>query len=147
MTHEKFMEEAIQQAKINLIDGGIPIGAILVKDGVIIGIGRNRRVQKQSVILHAEMDCLEDAGRLSANEYKKCILYSTLSPCSMCSGAVRLYGIPLVVIGEHETFHGPEWLLKESGTLVINLDNDECKELLTRFIKQNEALWNEDIGR
>lgn len=144
--HKTFMGKAIDQAVLGLEEGGIPIGAVLVKNGVVIGVGRNRRVQKNSAILHAEMDCLENVGRLSFEDYKQCTMYSTLSPCSMCSGAIRLYGISKVVIGEHETFHGPEWFLEESGIQVINMDEDICRTMMTKFIKKNPKLWYEDIG-
>jgi len=140
MNHLKFMQEAIKEAKKSLKQGGIPIGSVLVKENKIIGRGRNRRVQKKSAILHAEMDCLENAGRLSARDYKKCIFYSTLSPCEMCSGAIKLYKISVVVIGENETFKGP---LKK----FINLNLKECKVLMKNFIKKNLKLWNEDIGK
>jgi cytosine/creatinine deaminase len=143
--HLKFMAEAIKEAKKGLKEGGIPIGAVLVKSGKIIGKGHNRRVQKKSAILHAEMDCLENAGRLKASDYKKCVLYSTLSPCSMCSGAALLYKIPLVVIGENKTFKGPESYLKRYLKL-INLNLPECKNIMATFISDKPKLWNEDIG-
>jgi len=146
MDHGEYMEEAIKEARKGLSEGGIPIGAVLVRDGKIIGRGHNRRVQKKSAMLHAEIDCLENAGRLKAEDYQDCILYSTLSPCDMCSGAVLLYKIPLVVIGENETFKGPEAYLKERGVKLINLDDSECKELMAGFIKEKPVLWNEDIG-
>lgn len=140
------MGEAIREAKKSLDEGGIPIGAVLVRDGEIIARGHNRRVQKASAILHAEMDCIENAGRLASSEYAKCILYSTLSPCDMCSGTVLLYGIPMVVIGENETFKGPEDYLTKRGVNLINLDSRECKTLMAEFIKEKPGLWNEDIG-
>jgi creatinine deaminase len=146
MDHEKYLKEAIKEAKKGLKEGGIPIGAILVKDGKIIGRGHNRRVQKKSSILHAEMDCLENAGRLTAKDYAKCVLYSTLSPCDMCSGAVLLYKIPVVVIGENATFKGPEAHLKRRGVKLINLRDELCVEMMADFIKENPGLWNEDIG-
>ncbi len=141
----KFMSEAIKEARKGLKEGGIPIGAVLVKDGKVIGRGHNRRVQKRSAILHAEMDCLENAGRLKAADYRKCVIYSTLSPCSMCTGAILLYKIPAVVIGENRTFKGPE---SYSGKFVklVNLDLPECKQLMADFIKARPELWNEDIG-
>ena len=144
--HRKFMNEALKEAGKGLREGGIPIGAVLVKNGKIIGRGHNRRVQKDSAVLHAEMDCLENAGRLKAKDYEKCILYSTLSPCDMCSGAVLLYKIPFVVIGENKTFKGPETYLKKRGVKLINLDSKECRELMNNFIKAKPKLWNEDIG-
>ncbi|MEI7528972.1 MAG: nucleoside deaminase [Elusimicrobiota bacterium] len=139
------MSEAIKEARKGLKEGGIPIGAVLVKDGKIIGRGHNRRVQKRSAILHAEMDCLENAGRLKAADYRKCVIYSTLSPCSMCTGAILLYKIPTVVIGENRTFKGPESYSRKFVELV-NLDLPECKQLMAGFIKARPELWNEDIG-
>ncbi|MDO8803338.1 MAG: nucleoside deaminase [Elusimicrobiota bacterium] len=141
----KFIKAAIKEARKGLKEGGIPIGAVLVKGGRIIGRGHNRRVQKKSAILHAEMDCLENAGRLKAADYKKCVIYSTLSPCPMCTGAILLYKIPTVVIGENSTFKGPE---SYSGKFLrlINLDLPECKKLMADFIKASPELWNEDIG-
>lgn len=127
-------------------DGGIPIGSVLVHQGKIIGSGHNQRVQKGSVVLHGEMDALENAGRLSASTYKACTLYTTLSPCSMCSGTILLYGIPKVVIGENRSFKGEEQLLKDRGVSVEVLDNDECYELMQKFIQEKPELWNEDIG-
>ena len=126
--------------------GGIPIGSVLVIDGKIVGRGHNQRVQKGSSVLHAEMDCLENAGRLSAADYGKAVLYSTLSPCDMCSGAILLYGIPKVVVGENKTFQGPEDYLRSRGVEVEVLDNDGCRQLMLDFIASNESLWNEDIG-
>lgn len=144
--HEKFMKEAIKEAKKGLSQGGIPIGSVLVKNEKIIGRGHNKRIQKKSSILHAEMDCLENAGRLKAKDYKKCTLYSTLSPCDMCTGAILLYKIPTIVIGENKTFKGPEKYSKSKGVEIINLQNEECKQLMKDFIKNNPKLWNEDIG-
>jgi cytosine deaminase len=144
--HRVFMAEAIKEAQKGLRTGGIPIGAVLVKDGRIIGRGHNRRVQKRSAILHAEMDCLENAGRLKARDYRKCVLYSTLSPCAMCTGAVVLYKIPVVVIGENETFKGPEAYAGKCGVRLINLDRDECKTMMKEFVRKKPRLWNEDIG-
>ena len=144
--HEKFMLEAVKEAQKGLREGGIPIGAVLVKGGKIIGRGHNRRVQKKSAILHAEMDCLENAGRLKAKDYKKCVIYSTLSPCSMCTGAILLYKIPVVVIGENKTFKGPEAYSKKQGVTLVNLDMPECKTMMADFILAKPALWNEDIG-
>jgi len=146
MDHNQFMKEAIREAKRGLKEGGIPIGAVLVKDGKIIGRGHNRRVQKKSAILHAEMDCLENAGRLKAENYAKCTLYSTLSPCDMCAGAVLLYKVPVVVIGENKTFKGPETHLLRRGVKLINLNDETCIEMMAVFIKENPKLWNEDIG-
>jgi len=143
--HSRFMQAAIAEARKGLQEGGIPIGAVLVKDGKIIGRGHNRRVQKKSAILHAEMDCLENAGRLKAADYRKCVIYSTLSPCSMCTGAILLYKIPTVVMGENKTFKGPESYSKRFVKLV-NMDLTECKELMAGFIKVRPELWNEDIG-
>ncbi|MHA1819915.1 MAG: nucleoside deaminase [Promethearchaeota archaeon] len=143
---DEFMKAAIKEAQIGLEEGGLPIGAILVIDGKIVGRGHNRRVQKNSAILHAEMDCLENAGRLKASDYKKAVLYSTLSPCDMCSGAVLLYKIPKVVIGENVNFKGAEEYLKQRGVQVINYNNETCKKMMADFIKNNSELWNEDIG-
>lgn len=140
------MQEAIAQARQGLAQGGIPIGSVLVKDGVVVGRGHNRRVQKKSAILHAEMDCLENAGRLTAEEYAVCTIYSTLSPCDMCTGAILLYKIPLIIIGENSTFQGPEQYLLSKGATIINLDLTECKEMMKNFIVKNPTLWNEDIG-
>ena len=141
-----FLEEAIKEAKKGLAEGGIPIGSVLVIDGKIVGRGHNRRVQNSSSILHAEMDCLENAGRLSASDYKKATLYSTLSPCDMCSGAVLLYGIKKVIIGENRTFLGPEEYVKSRGVEVEVVNNQECCKLMESFIKDSPELWNEDIG-
>ena len=146
LNHHKFMLEALKEAKKGLREGGISIGAVLVKGNKAIGRGHNRRVQKKSAILHAEMDCLENAGRLSAKDYQKCVIYSTLSPCAMCSGAILLYKIPLVVIGENATFKGPEGYVRKQGVKLINLDLPECKTLMQNFIAQYPRLWNEDIG-
>ncbi len=140
------MQAAIEEAKKGLAEGGIPIGSVLVHDGKIIGRGHNRRVQQGSAILHGEMDALENAGRLSAKVYKECTIYTTLSPCSMCSGAILLYGIPKVVIGENETFMGEEALLKSRG-LEIEVKHDQtCIQLMKDFIENKPQLWNEDIG-
>lgn len=143
---DKFLEAAIEEAKKGRGEGGIPIGSVLVLDGEIVGRGHNRRVQKGSAILHAEMDCLENAGRLNAKDYQRATLYSTLSPCDMCSGAVLLYGIPKIVIGENQTFEGPEAYLKSRGIELKIADNQKCKEMMTSFIEENPELWNEDIG-
>lgn len=144
--HKKFMAEAVAEARKGFAEGGIPIGAVLVLDGKIAGRGHNRRVQKGSPTLHAEMDCLENAGRLSAAQYAKSVLYSTLSPCDMCSGAALLYKIPVVVIGENATFQGPEDYLRQRGVTLINLDLPECKDLMRSFIAAKPGLWSEDIG-
>jgi creatinine deaminase len=143
---DTYLEEAIEEARRGLESGGIPIGSVLVIDGEIVGRGHNRRVQSGSSVLHAEMDCLENAGRLSAADYKKSILYSTLSPCDMCSGAILLYGIPEVVIGENRTFAGPEDYLRSRGVGLQLIDDKTCFELMQTFIQENEVLWNEDIG-
>ena len=143
---DKFLESAIDEAKKGLAEGGIPIGSVLVIDNKIVSRGHNRRVQKGSAILHAEVDCLENAGRLKASDYQRATLYSTLSPCDMCSGAILLYGIPKVVIGENRTFSGPENYLISRGVKVINADDLICRQLMETFIKENPDLWNEDIG-
>jgi cytosine/creatinine deaminase len=140
------MAAAIEQAQIGLKAGGIPIGSVLVLDGQIIGRGHNQRVQQGSAILHAEMHCFEQAGRLSAKDYSRATLYSTLSPCDMCSGTALLYKIPRIVIGENRTFQGPEEYLRQRGVEFINLDNAECIELMKKFIQAKPELWNEDIG-
>lgn len=145
--HITFMREAILEARNGLEEGGIPIGSVLVRDGTIIGRGHNRRVQRGSAILHAEMDCLENAGRLAAAAYRTCVIYSTLSPCAMCTGAILLYKIPVVVIGEKTTFQGPEAYSESQGVKFVNLDLPECKEMMTDFIEANPQLWFEDIGK
>ena len=144
--HEKFMKAAIEEARKGLAEGGIPIGSVLVKEGQIIGRGHNRRVQKKSAVLHAEMDCLENAGRLKAADYQKCMIYSTLSPCDMCTGTILLYKIPEVVIGENQTFKGPEDYSQSRGVKLLNLESEECKKLMRDFIHEHPELWNEDIG-
>jgi creatinine deaminase len=143
---DEFMLAAIEEAEKGLKEGGIPIGAVLVYRGRIIGSGHNRRVQKGSVLLHGEMDALENAGRQKASVYRECTLYTTLSPCPMCTGAILLYGIPRVVIGENQTFMGEEELLRSRGVLVEVLQNPVCIRLMTDFIKTRPELWNEDIG-
>ena len=143
---DKFMLSALEEAKKGLEEGGIPIGSVLVIDDKIVGRGHNRRVQKGSAILHAEMDCLENAGRLKASDYRKAVLYSTLSPCDMCSGAVLLYKIPKVVIGENKTFQGPEDYLRSRGVMLQILNDSECIKLMGDFISKNPSLWDEDIG-
>ena len=141
-----FLAAAIEEARQGLAEGGIPIGAVLVIDGEIVGRGHNRRVQQESAVLHAEMDCLEHAGRLTARDYRRATLYSTLSPCDMCSGAVLLYGIPKVVIGEHRTFRGPENYLRSRGVALTIIDDPACRRLMETFIAGHPGLWNEDIG-
>jgi len=143
---DKFLEAAVEEAKTGLKEGGIPIGSVLVIDNKIVARGHNKRVQKESAVLHAEMDCLENAGRIKAADYKRATLYSTLSPCDMCSGAILLYGIPKVVIGENKTFKGPEEYVKSRGVEETVLDDPECKKLMEEFIEKNPELWNEDIG-
>jgi cytosine deaminase len=144
---DEFMKAALDEAKKGLSEGGIPIGSVLVVDGIIVGRGHNRRVQEGSTIKHAEMDCLENAGRMSAAMYRKSTLYSTLSPCDMCSGAVLLYGIPRVVIGENISFKGPEEYVIGRGVDVTVLNDEECIGLMSDFIGKNPGLWNEDIGQ
>ena len=143
---DKFLSAAIEEAKKGLAEGGIPIGSVLVLDNQIVARGHNQRVQKGSTVLHAEMDCLENAGRMKASDYSRAILYSTLSPCDMCSGAVLLYGIRKVVVGENKTFTGPEDYLRSRGVELEIFDNQECRQLMENFIKTNPELWNEDIG-
>jgi len=145
-TSDPFMEAAIDEARAGLREGGIPIGSVLVIDGRIVGRGHNRRVQKGSATLHAEMDCLENAGRLSAADYARSVLYSTLSPCDMCSGAVLLYKIPKVVIGENVTFMGPEDYVRLRGVELEVRNDEECIGLMREFIEAKPELWNEDIG-
>lgn len=144
---DPFLQAAIEEARQGLLEGGIPIGSVLVMDGRIVGRGHNRRVQKGSAILHAEMDCLENAGRFKAADYRQSTLYSTLSPCDMCSGAVLLYGIGRVVIGENRTFQGPEEYLRSRGVELAVTDDEECQRLMEEFIRKHPDLWNEDIGR
>ncbi len=144
--YDAFLSAAIEEAKTGLAEGGIPIGSVLVIDGSIVGRGHNRRVQLGNPILHAEMDCLANAGRLRADAYRQATIYTTLSPCDMCSGAILLYQIPRVVIGENRTFQGPEsYLRSRAVTLEVN-DSDECVRLMREFIARNPTLWNEDIG-
>lgn len=144
--HDPYMAAAIEQAQKGFSEGGIPIGSVLVLDDEIIGRGHNRRVQKQSSILHAEMDCLENAGRLTAEQYRRCTLYSTLSPCDMCSGAALLYGIPRIVIGENTTFQGPEDYVRSRGVELEVIGDATCINLMKRFVAAHPKLWNEDIG-
>jgi cytosine deaminase len=141
-----FLQAAIDEARQGLAEGGIPIGSVIVHGERIIGRGHNRRVQKGSSILHGEMDALENAGRQSATVYRECVLYTTLSPCSMCSGAILLYGIPRVVIGENKTFMGEEVLLRSRGVAVEVVQSAECIQMMEEFIRKNPTLWNEDIG-
>ena len=140
------MQAAIDEAQTGLREGGIPIGSVLVHQGKIIGRGHNRRIQKGSAVLHGEMDALENAGRLPAQVYKESVLYTTLSPCSMCSGAILLYGIPRVVIGENKTFMGEEALLQDRGVNLDVLQDETCIAMMQEFIRGKPALWNEDIG-
>src|SRR5688572_2010029 len=146
MTSDIFLQAAIEEARKGLAEGGIPIGSVLVIDGQIVGRGHNRRVQNGSAILHAEMDAIENAGRLKASDYRRAVLYSTLSPCDMCSGMVLLYRIPRIVIGENRTFQGPEDYVRSRGVTLEVVDNQECVELMLRFIAARPELWNEDIG-
>ena len=143
---DPFLKVAIEEARFGLSEGGIPIGAVLVIDDKIVGRGRNRRVQKGSPILHAEMDCLENAGRLVASDYARATLYSTLSPCDMCSGTALLYKIPRIVSGENKTFRGPEDYLRSRGVDLEVINDPECIELMRQFIRDKPELWNEDIG-
>jgi cytosine/creatinine deaminase len=143
---DPFMEAAIAEAEAGLAEGGIPIGSVLVHQGAIIGRGHNRRVQRGSTVLHGEMDALENAGRLPASVYTRSVIYTTLSPCAMCSGAILLYRIPRVVVGENVTFRGEEELLRGRGVIVEVLNDARCVEMMRRFIREHPALWNEDIG-
>lgn len=143
---DPFLAAAIEEARQGLAEGGIPIGSVLVIDDAIVARGHNQRVQQDSAILHAEMHCLESAGRLRAEDYRRAVLYTTLSPCDMCSGAILLYGIPKVVIGENRTFQGAEALLESRGVELTVLDDADCVDLMRRFIDENPSLWYEDIG-
>ena len=143
---DEFMTAALEEAREGLAEGGIPIGSVLMLDGKIVGRGHNRRVQKGSATLHAEMDCLENAGRLKASDYQRAVLYSTLSPCDMCSGTVLLYKIPRVIIGENKTFQGPEDYVRSRGVELVILNLEECVSLMEAFITAHPELWNEDIG-
>ena len=145
-SRDPFMQAAIDEAKEGLAEGGIPIGSVLVIDGRIVGRGHNRRVQHGSAILHAEMDAIENAGRLEASDYRRSVLYSSLSPCDMCSGTALLYRIPKIVVGENRTFRGPEDYLRSRGIVLDVIDDPECVSLMEEFIRTNPALWNEDIG-
>lgn len=141
-----YLAAAIEEARKGQRAGGIPIGSVLVIDGRIVARGHNQRIQKDSSVLHAEMDCLENAGRLTAPDYRRAVLYSTLSPCDMCSGAILLYGIPKVIVGENRTFQGPENYLRSRSVEIEILDDEECQQLMRDFIAANPSLWNEDIG-
>ncbi len=143
---DPFLQAAIDEARLGLAEGGIPIGSVLAIDGRIVGRGHNRRVQRASAILHAEMDCLENAGRLKARDYARATLYSTLSPCDMCSGTALLYKIPRIVIGENRTFRGPEDYVRSRGVQLEIVDDQECIRLMREFIAARPELWNEDIG-
>jgi cytosine deaminase len=143
---DPFLQAAIDEAKQGLVEGGIPIGSVLVIDGHIVGRGHNRRVQKKSAILHAEMDCLENAGRLRAADYRRSVLYSTLSPCDMCSGTALLYRIPKIIIGENKTFQGPEAYVRSRGVELVVVNDPECVRLMRDFIGARPELWSEDIG-
>ena len=143
---DKYLAAAIAEARKGQAAGGIPIGSVLVIDGRIVGRGHNQRIQKNSSVLHAEMDCLENAGRLTASDYRNAVIYSTLSPCDMCSGAILLYGIPKVVVGENRTFQGPEEYLRSRGVQVDILNDEECEHMMRDFIAADPELWNEDIG-
>jgi cytosine deaminase len=143
---DEFLWAAINEAEKGLAAGGIPIGSVLVIDGRMVGRGHNQRVQRGSATLHAEMDCLENAGRIAAADYRRATLYSTLSPCDMCSGAALLYGIPKIVVGENRTFMGPEEYLRSRGVEVVVVDDPRCIEMMKRFIAAKPELWNEDIG-
>lgn len=143
---DQFMKAAVEEAKKGLTEGGIPIGSVIVHQGSIIGRGHNRRVQKGSAILHGEMDALENSGRQPASIYRQCMLYTTLSPCAMCSGAILLYGIPQIIVGENSTFMGEEELLRSRGVIVDVLQDEECIRMMKDFIRLKPELWNEDIG-
>jgi cytosine/creatinine deaminase len=143
---DEYMAAAIDEAEAGLAEGGIPIGSVLVHEGKIVGRGHNRRVQRGSSILHGEMDALEQAGRLPARVYRQSVIYTTLSPCAMCSGAILLYAIPRVVIGENITFMGEEELLRSRGVILDVLQHPRCIEMMKQFINSNATLWNEDIG-
>jgi cytosine/creatinine deaminase len=146
MTADEFLQAAIDEATLGLREGGIPIGSVLVHRGRIVGRGHNRRVQRGSAVLHGEMDALENAGRQPAQVYRESVLYTTLSPCAMCSGAILLYGIPRVIVGENQTFLGEEELLRSRGVSVTVLQDAVCLRLMTEFVRAQPQLWNEDIG-
>jgi cytosine deaminase len=143
---DMFMQAAIEEARLGVTEGGIPIGSVLVQNGRILGRGHNRRVQRGSVVLHGEMDALENAGRQAARVYRESVLYTTLSPCAMCSGAILLYGIPRVIVGENMTFRGEEELLRSRGVTIEILQDKECIQLMRDFLNAKPELWNEDIG-
>ena len=143
---DRFLEAAIEEARLGLDEGGIPIGSVLVLDDRVVGRGHNRRVQRGSAVLHAEMDALENAGRMSGADYRRSVMYSTLSPCDMCSGAVLLYGIPRVIVGENQTFRGPEEYVRSRGVDVQVVDDPTCIAMMEDFIRSRPELWNEDIG-
>src|SRR5438093_513178 len=142
----EFMKAAIEEARKGFQEGGIPIGSVLVHRGTVIGRGHNRRIQQNSAVLHGEMDALENAGRQPASIYKECVIYTTLSPCSMCSGAILLYGIPKVIVGENRTFMGEEELLRSRGVSVEVLQDPACIQMMAEFVRTHPAIWNEDIG-
>lgn len=146
MDDAAFMKVAVDEAIRGRTEGGVPIGAALVADGKVLGSGHNRRVQQNSAIRHGETDCLENIGRLPASVYARSTMYTTLSPCDMCTGAILLYGIPRVVMGENATFYGGEDYLRERGVEVVNLDSADCKALMADFIERHPDIWNEDIG-
>jgi cytosine deaminase len=146
MAGDVFLDASIAEARKSRDEGGIPIGSVLVVDGEIAGRGHNQRVQRGSVVLHAEMDCLENAGRMTAETYRRATIYSTLSPCAMCTGAILLYGIPRLVVGESQTFQGPQHLLEEAGVEVVLVNDEHCINMMLEFIAAEPALWNEDIG-
>lgn len=146
MAGDPFLDAAIAEAAQGRSTGGIPIGSVLVVDGEIVGRGHNQRVQKGSVVLHAEMDCLENAGRMRADIYQRATIYSTLSPCAMCTGAIVLYGIPRLVVGENQTFQGPQHLLEAAGVNVTTVSDERCINMMLGFIAAEPGLWNEDIG-
>jgi cytosine deaminase len=143
---QRFLAVAIEQARLGRDEGGVPIGGALVADGRVLGVGHNRRVQLGSAIRHGETDAMEAAGRLPASVYRRATMYTTLSPCDMCTGTILLYGIPRVVMGENETFVGGEGYLRSRGVEVVNLDSEECKQLMRDFIRDHPDIWNEDIG-
>lgn len=143
---ERFLQAAVDEARAGLAEGGVPVGAALVVDSQLVATGRNRRVQQGSAIRHGETDCLENAGRLPASSYARATMYTTLSPCAMCTGAIMLYGIPRVVIGENVTFLGGEDLLRSRGVELLVVDSAECKQLMAEFIAAYPQIWNEDIG-
>ena len=145
--HQKFMDEAIRQAEISIAEGGVPIGAVIVKDDEIISRGHNRLIQNDSVILHAEMDAIENAKGLDYEDYRRCTLYTTLSPCPMCSGAVLLYNIPKVVIGDNMTLMGAEKLLNDNDVEVIVLNDPRCRELFEKFVSENPGVWESQLAK